>query len=354
MMHLEKAVSDVYRKELDPIFLYKNGARMPSILGMLEDFQQNNGKGKTPVLVAIVGLVGDALSKKTVPAGHSTFEMRLEVKNKRQEFPALGGMLKMRGEVEGKLDTMWPGIRTLWVLPYPADLCTFVRSYAAEPVTREIECGTNKISLEFNNYMAALDKVFQREELDRDVLPWIQYWKDASGQEQGTPCEFRTFMAKVRNGERVPVLYPNSTLDGLYPRTRTSQGLIRAIARKVRYTLTHPKKESFPPVPSSSAPVPSSPAPVPSSSAPVPSSSDPTPSEVGLKALVEKVDQACQIDEGIERDTPVTRKIILPCLHTMAVVTTVEEGFLCEECDTFFLRDNVYLASFWSIYRFKP
>ena len=340
MEHLEKAMSDVYRTEVEPVFLYSNGARIPSILKMLLQYKETNEK-KVPVMVVIVGLLGDCLLKKNSPEGHSVFKIREEVRSKKLEYPALEGLSKMRADVEGKLVEMWPGVRILWILPFPVDLGTYVRTYATEPISRRVECNANQVSLEVNNYMAAVDKRLQRGSLDWDVLPWYHFWKDVSGQKENTPCEFHEFMGRLRKGERAPVLCPDASLDGLNPRIRTSQGLIRAIVRKYRYTLAHPTTVPATPVLLKESPV------------SVPAST-PASAQEDVVALANKVDQACQVDEGMERNPPVIRRTVLPCLCTQAIVTTVEEGFLCEDCDTFFLRDKVYLDSFWSIYKCKP
>ena len=336
--YLETAISDVFRAEVKPVFLYRNGARISTILEMLNGFADDETKKEKPVLVVIVGLMGDVLFKKTVPAGHASFGIREEVSNKKSEFPALEGLVTMRKNVEDELEAMWPGVRTLWVLPYPADLCHFVRSYASAPISARVECATNKVTLEFNNYMSSVDKRLQRGEMDWDVVPWIHFWKDVSvsGQKTGTPCEFREFMARLRKGERVPVLYPDSTIDGLYPRTRTSEGLIRAVVRKYRYTLAHLAQPAVvEKKPDASVLV------------------NPHP-QLNIDKLPQKLDQACQVDEGMERDPPVIRRTILPCIHIKAKVTAEEEGFLCEECDTFFRHEDLYLESFWTVYKPKP
>ena len=348
VQHIEKAFVGLEREKLDPICLSKPGARIPHILDLLTKFREENEK-KVPAVVVIVGMIGDILLKKTVPAGHTTFEMREEAQSKGQEYPALGGIVKMRMKVEGKLESMWPGVRTLWVLPFPVDLTAFVRYHATVPISRHVECSINKVTLAVNNYMSAVDKKFQRGEMDLDVIPWFHIWKEASSQAHDAPCEFREFMGRLRKGERVPPLCPDSTLDGLYPRIQTSQGLIRAVGRKYRYTLAQSRKASasLPPLASVQEPV--------STQGPVPAQASalPTPQEAVLKGLVSTMDRACQVDDGMERVPKVLRRILLPCFCLKTTIEESEGHFECGECGEEYPKTDLYLHSYISVYKYN-
>ena len=210
--YLEQALTEADRKRFRMIFMNKPGARISNILEMLNQHKDTNGS--VPTMVVIVGLIADVLIKRKE---HPVFSFRDEVDNENQEYPAVGGAGTMRQNVEDELEGMWPGVHAVWVLPFPVDLGAFVKERAGKRLTRQEEKEIDQVSLRFNNYMSALDKLFQKSTQDMEVIPWFAPWKEVSGQKAGEPCEFREFMARIRRGERVLTLYPESTLDGLHP-----------------------------------------------------------------------------------------------------------------------------------------
>ena len=322
VQHIGKAFSDVERKKYDVVCLSKPGARISQILELLNQFKEE--EKKKPLLVVIVGLVGDVLLKKN-GTGYPSITLREGIYNKNQEYPALGGIVQMRKNVEDKIEGMWPGVRIIWILPFPIDLSTFAKSQATQPVPRHVECSLNRMTLDLNNYMSGVDKTFQRgEAIDWDVLPWFSFWKDVSSQKPGAPCEFKEFMAKIRKGERVPSLLPESSLDGFHPQVRTSQGLIRAIIRKYGFTVRNAAK---PQEPSRSA-------------------SPSGPQKVEMR------DQATQVDYGVE--LPEEDRVFLPCKHHSFFAEKKEDQYLCKKCGGLFHEKDMFLFCKYNVYRLKP
>ena len=212
---------------LKPVFLTWPGATLNKILDMLKNYK--NTVGGIPEMVVIVGMVGDVLAKERKP-GQPYYKVQ---KNKIQgtEYPAVGGALRRREEVEKEIKCYWPDVCTLWVLPYPVDIARYHRVKTNEELSRSLEKDANLQSLQFNNYLSCLDKTFQKVR-DEEVIPWFPIWKAIPAKTY--PDEYYEFMNGIRAGRRVPSLYPEATLDGLNPNQHLSQGLWRSIIRKSR------------------------------------------------------------------------------------------------------------------------
>ena len=227
---VEEAMGPEELKAMKPVFLVKYGAKITSILQMLKDFQASSQE--IPEMVVIIGLLCDILEKKKdEKTGWPIMRVKRE-EWKGGKYPAVEGALQMREEVEEELKKMWSDARIIWVLPFPVDLTTYVKSCASKEVPREEELLINKQSLYFNDYMSTMDKVFQKV-LAENVIPWFPLWKDVT--DQTTPFsrnEYRDFMAGIRVGKRVPSLYPEASIDGLHPNYRVAQALIRVISKK--------------------------------------------------------------------------------------------------------------------------
>ena len=364
--NLEQALSEMDRKRFHPAFLSKPGARIPHVLEMLNQYKDRNGS--TPKMIVIVGLIADVLMKKNGKE-YPSFTFREEVYNKQQEYPSLGGAEEMRQNIEDELEGMWPGVRTVWVLPFPVDLATFVRSRSTKPLPRHVECEVNQVSLDFNNYMSAFDKIFQRSAHDMEVIPWFAPWKDVSGQGQmaGATCKFRDFMARLRKGERVSSLYPESSLDGLHPQVRASQALFRIIFRKYKYTLDHSRKSSVTekPVPSRRDQAVQAVQVLKDEAVQVsivqPVLKDEAAQTMTTSAQPQKVDQAIQAVPEIESspvptrvlDSPVQTHVVLPCHCPRTFVREEEDKFLCNKCQRFFTKEDIYVGRRWFIYMSK-
>ena len=311
--HVEKAFGAADLGKLKPVFLCKAGARIPTILDLLKDFRTSHSE--EPVLITIIGLIGDVLEKRTDEnIGWPQMKIREEAL-KGKVYPAVEGALQMRQEVEEEIRGIWRDVQIVWILPFPVDLGTYVKSCATKPVPRHVECAANKTTLLFNNYMASMDKKFQRVEWDVDVIPWFNIWRDVSNWKRGTPDEFKIFMHALRQGDRVPSLYPESSLDGIHPQLQTSQGLIRAIVRKYRLTLSARPK---------------------------------TPKQVEKPAEVEAAaspncDKAVQTDPKsyIALRTSSTTSIELPCGHFNFTVRDDGDLFMCNDCDSSYREDDL-------------
>ena len=348
--NLEQALAEVDRKRFRPVLLSKPGARIPHILEMLN--QHKDKKEPVPTMIVIVGIICDVLIKKN-GEDYPSITFREEVYNESKEYPALGGAEQMRQNVEDEITGMWPGVRTVWVLPFPVDLGTFVRSRSAKPLSRKVESEANQVTLNFNNYVSALDKIFQKSSHDMDVIPWFAPWKDVSGQKVGAACEFRDFMARLRKGERVPSLYPESSLDGLHPQVRTSQALLKLIFRKYRYTLDHQQK---PLVKEKSVPSKRDQA----VQVPAVVLKDESVQTMVAPVQPQKADQAIQTCPEVSLsvptrvlDSPVPTLVILPCQHRYVFVKEEDDKFLCDECKKFFKKEEIYVERRWYIYKSK-
>ena len=329
VLSIEKALSERERQELDPIFLYRNGARISTILEMLNEYKDQ--KRKIPVMITIVGLIGDVLLKKNGKE-YPSITIREEVHNTKKEYPSLDGIVKMRTNVEEELECMWPGVAVVWVLPFPVDLGTFIKQQATQPVPKHVECAANRVTLEFNNYMSSVDRIFQKDTRDANVLPWFAFWRDVSNQRTDVPSEFVEFMGRIRRGLRVPSLCPEASLDGLHPQLRTSQGLLRAVVRKYRDIL---RRSSTPLLPEASVTL----------------RRDQAEASVTLRkeqATLRK-DQATQVDfKSFEPDW-----FVLPCKHHGSVVKEEEDKFLCKKCSRFFMKDALYVECNYLLYGLK-
>lgn len=300
-------------KEAKPIFLPKAGARIPVILEMLKDFKKNHQE--VPVMIVIIGMVGDILEKKTDgKAGYPLMKVRAEAWNKDKVYPAVDGSLQMRWEVEEDIGKLWPEVKITWVLPFPIDLGTYIKSCATKQVPRHAECAANIETLKFNNYMSMLDKFFQKEK-GEDVIPWFNFWKDvANPRPSGTPDEFHEFMKSLRNGDRVPSLYPESSLDGLHPQMRTSQGLIRAVLRKYRLIVSALEKESKPITEKEM--------------------NDPAP-------LHEHKAIQADLRPITVRKSDTSISIILPCKHSGFCVKAKGAVMICHDCGVQYLQEEL-------------
>ena len=195
--------------------------------------------------------------------------------------------------------------------------------------------------------MSALDKIFQRSTADMDVIPWFAPWKEVSGQKTGAPCEFRDFMAKLRKGERVPSLYPESTLDGVHPQVQASQALFRIIFRKYKYTLGRLGRSSGNETLAS---------PTRDQSVQV-SMVPPVLVEEEVQTEFNRMDQAIQTDleeaGSSVLDSPVKTFVVLPCEHRYLSVKEEHDKFLCNECQTFFKKTDIYVKRKWYVYASK-
>ena len=309
---VEKAFRCPALEEVTPVFLVKSGARMHVILEMLKTYKGDHQE--VPVMIAIIGFLGDILVKKNdAERGYPLMQVRPDIWNKDQLFPAVEGSLQMRRNTEDEIHKLWPDVKVVWVLPYPVDLGTYVKTCATKQVPRFAEVAVNKETLQANNYMAALDKVFQREHAE-DVIPWYNFWKDvANPVPEGTPDEFHEFMRLLRNGSRVPSLYPESSTDGVHPQMRTAQGLIRAILRKYNATLAKKEKAA--------------------------STKNVTKEDSPLL----KVDKAVQSDLGyivISKKDPGIN-FVLPCQHADFAVIDYGAILLCNNCGVRYLREEL-------------
>ena len=340
--YLERALTEGDRKKFGTTLLSKSGARISNILEMLNQYKDK--KEPAPEMIVIVGLICDVLIMRKGEE-HPTFSFREEVYAQSLEYPALGGAEQMRQNVEDELEGMWPGVRTVWVLPFPIDLGTFAKEKAGKRLSRQAESAIDQVTLRFNNYMSVLDKTFQKSTVDMDVIPWFAPWKEVSGQRIGAPCEFRDFMARLRRGERVPSLYPESSVDGLHPQVPASQALLRIIFRKYKFTLgrlgrSSESEVSLPPTRDQSVQV----------------SMVPT-------VLVEEAVQPVTVDRAVQidseemapsvLDSPVQTCVILPCEHRYVFVKEEPDKFLCEECKKFFKKEDLYVFRRWYIYKSK-
>ena len=230
MRKVEEAMGSEELDLMRPVFLVKNGAKINSILQMLQEFKATTKN--VPEMVVIVGLIGDILEKKRDDnVGWPLMRVKKE-EWMSGKYPAVEGALQMRKEIEEELNKMWAGVKIIWVLPFPIDLATYVKSCTNKEIPRQVEFEINQQTLHFNDYMSTMDKVFQKVQKD-NVIPWFPLWKDATYRTfLSAPEEYKDFMARIRMGKRVPPLYPEASLDGLHPNYRVAQALIRVLLRK--------------------------------------------------------------------------------------------------------------------------
>ena len=114
---VELAFSQQQKRAMEPICLVKPGAKMETILEMLNLFKRE--RRGIPLMVAVVGFLGDVLRKKE-QKGFSTFQLNRE-RVYSNSYPAAEKIQEKRNDVDEEIRKLWPGTRIIWVLPYPLD-----------------------------------------------------------------------------------------------------------------------------------------------------------------------------------------------------------------------------------------
>ena len=169
---VELAFSQQQKRAMEPICLVKPGAKMETILEMLKVFKQE--RRGIPLMVVVVGFLGDVLRKKE-QKGFSTFQLNRE-RVYSNSYPAAEIIQEKRNNVDEEIRRLWPGTRIIWVLPYPLDFGRYERSHAADTISWSWENHANRQSLAFNDYNFMVDIVFQGNG-SQDAIPWFPIWK---------------------------------------------------------------------------------------------------------------------------------------------------------------------------------
>ena len=335
---VRKAIGPMEEGMMNPVYLMKPGATMETIMEMLHQFHQTHKQ--VPEMVVIFGILGDLLARNK---DEGPF-LRVRKEDLRgSEYPAHGGVLRKRREVEETIQGLWAKVRIIWVLPYPVDLCRFEGIKKKRELSRAEEREANLNSLDFNDYCSGLDGPFQRVE-PQNVIPWFPMWKTLYPDSPDSPHgEYFDFMTGIRSGKVVPRLYPDNTTDGLHPTLRLAQGLLRAIVRK--YQSLNPSAggrspQAFGPAPHGSGSGGTVPrrrktvnrATQTGSSTPTDSS---TQTETSTQLVPESKDQATQTDpERLvhHRRSSIVLMVELPCGHCDVEIEDFGNLLSCREC----------------------
>ena len=336
MNGVSQAIGPVDDEMMNPVYLMKPGATMEKIVEMLRQFHQT--KKQVPEMVVILGILGDILARNKVEGGSFLRVRKEDLRGK--QYPAHGGVLKKREEVETTLRGMWAKARIVWVLPYPVDLCRFEGIKKGRELSRAEEREANLNSLSFNDYISGLDGPFQQVG-PHNVIPWFPIWKRLYPDSPDSPHEeYFDFMNGIRSGKMVPRLYPDNTTDGLHPTLRLAQGLLRGIVRK--YQDLNPAAVVRPPQAGNASRAPrrrkttekATQTTLPTQLVPEVEEVS-TQTESSTQLVPELRDQATQTDpERLvhHRRSSITLRVRLPCGHCDVEVEDYGNLLSCREC----------------------